>query len=127
MISYVSYGALDAALLVAPRHGHRTGFVTIVPGEGDQRWMEMDRVATPFQHCTLQVVVQQDAWNATPRGEGIDVAAQEVLHAGIRKEAQEDLARVAQHHDEGHQRTPCPADLQMGAPWRACRAQSPAQ
>jgi hypothetical protein len=41
------------------------------------------------------------------------VAAQEVLHAGVEEEAQEDLARVAQHHDERHQRTPCPADFEV--------------
>jgi hypothetical protein len=32
-----------------------------------------------------------------------DMTAQEVLHAGIEEEAQEDLARIAEHHDKGHQ------------------------
>ena len=41
------------------------------------------------------------------------MAAQEVLHAGIEKEAQEDLTRVAQHHDERHQRPAGPADFEM--------------
>ena len=41
------------------------------------------------------------------------MAAQEVLHPGVEEEAQEDLARVAQHHDERHQRTPRAADLEM--------------
>jgi hypothetical protein len=41
------------------------------------------------------------------------VATQEVLHAGIEEEAQEDLTRVAQHHNERHQRAPCPADFEM--------------
>ena len=75
--------------------------------------MEADRIAAPFQHGTLQIVVEQDARHAVPGGEGADVAAQEVLHPGIEEEAQEDLPRVAQHHDERHQRTPCAADLQM--------------
>ena len=75
--------------------------------------MEADRVAAPFQHRTFQIVVEQDTRNAAPRGEGGDMAAQEVLHAGIEEEAQEDLPRVAQHHDERHQRTPRPANLEM--------------
>jgi hypothetical protein len=41
------------------------------------------------------------------------VTAQKVLHAGIEEEAQEDLARVAQHHDEGHQGTARAADHEM--------------
>ena len=32
------------------------------------------------------------------------MAAQEAVHAGVQEEAQEDHARVAEHHDEGHQR-----------------------
>ena len=31
------------------------------------------------------------------------MAAQEIGHLGIEAEAQEDLARVAQHHRKGHQ------------------------
>ncbi len=41
------------------------------------------------------------------------MAAQEVLHPGVEEEAQKDLARVAEHHDERHQRTAGAADLQM--------------
>jgi hypothetical protein len=41
------------------------------------------------------------------------VTAQEVLHAGIEEEAQKNLARVAQHHDEGHQGTARAADHEM--------------
>jgi len=31
------------------------------------------------------------------------MTAQEVLKAGIEEEVQEDIARITQHHDEGHQ------------------------
>jgi hypothetical protein len=41
------------------------------------------------------------------------MAAQEVLHAGVQEEAQENLPRVGQHHDEGHQRAAGAADLEM--------------
>ena len=75
--------------------------------------MEADRVATPFQHRALEIVIKQNTRNAAPGGEGGDMATQEVFHAGIQAEAQEDLPRVAQHHDECHQRTPCPADFEV--------------
>ena len=111
--AHVADGALDAALLVAARHRDRTRFVAIVPGKVQQRGMEADRVAAPFQHRALEIVVEQNARHAAPGGEGADMAAQEVLHPGVEEEAQEDLPRVAQHHDERHQRTAGAADLQM--------------
>jgi len=62
--------------------------------------MEADRVAVPFQYHALQIVVEQDTGNTIPRGKGSDVATQEVLHPCVEEEAQEDLARVAEHHDD---------------------------
>jgi hypothetical protein len=41
------------------------------------------------------------------------MATQEVFHARIQEEAQKDLARVTQHHDEGHERPARPADRQV--------------
>ena len=75
--------------------------------------MEADGIAASFQHGTFQIVVQQNPRYTLPGVEGGDMAAQEVLHTSIEEEAQEDLARVAQHHDKRHQRTACPADLEM--------------
>ena len=75
--------------------------------------MEADRIATPLQHHALEIVVQQDTGDTVPRGECGDVAAQEARHPGVQEEAQEDLARMAQHHDERHQRAACPADREM--------------
>ena len=75
--------------------------------------MEADRVAAPLQHRALEVVIEQDTRDAAPCAEGSDMAAQEVLHPGIREEAQEDLPRVAEHHDERHQRAARPADGEM--------------
>lgn len=74
--------------------------------------MEADRVAAAFQHGAFQIVVEQNARHAVPGGERADVAAQEVLHPGVEVKAQKDLARVAEHHDERHQRTVRTADLQ---------------
>jgi hypothetical protein len=112
-VAHVTYGPLDAAFFVAARHRHRAGVVTVVSSEAEQGRMEADRIAASFQNRTFQIVVEQDTRDALPRLKGRDVSAQEVLHAGIEEEAQEDLARVAQHHDERHQRAPRPADFEM--------------
>ena len=41
------------------------------------------------------------------------MAAQETLHALVEIEAQEDPAAPAEHHHEGHQRSPGTADLNV--------------
>ena len=50
-----------------------------------------------------EIVVEQNARTRLPCRERSNMAAQEALQARIEEEAQEDPARVAQHHDEGHQ------------------------
>src|SRR4029077_19038402 len=59
------------------------------------------------------IIREYDTGNAVPRGKRGYVATQEVPHPGVQEEAQEDLPRMAQHHDERHQWTPRPADLEM--------------
>jgi hypothetical protein len=49
------------------------------------------------------------------------MAAQKVLHSGVQEEAQKDLARVAQHHNERHQRPPRSADLEVAKVGPLCR------
>lgn len=44
------------------------------------------------------------------KGEGLDMPAQEVVHGSVEVEAQKHVARVAQDHHEGHQRTHRPAN-----------------
>ena len=75
--------------------------------------MEADGVAVALQHSAFEIIVEDDLRDPGPCLKGLDMAAQEVLHAGIEEEAQEDLARIAQHHDEGHQRTACAANHEM--------------
>ncbi len=75
--------------------------------------MKADGIALALQHCAFEIVVQQNTRTSVPGREGADVTAQETLHACIEEEAQENLARIAQHHDEGHQGTACAADHEM--------------
>src|SRR5579864_6112368 len=113
VVAHIADGALDAALLVAARHRHRTRLITIMSGECDQSGMKADGIAVALQHCALEIVVEQDTRTSVPGREGADVTAQEALHTGIEEEAQENLARVAQHHDKGHQGTACASDHEM--------------
>jgi hypothetical protein len=104
-----SDGSFHAAFFVAARHRYGTGFVTIVPGEVEQGRVEADRVAVALQHGAAQIVVQNNPRNTVPCGEGSEMAAQEVLHAGVEIEAQENVAREAEHHDKRHQGATRPA------------------
>ncbi len=113
MIPYKPNASFHAAFFVAASDRHWARFKTIVSGEAQQGGIEADRIAASFQNRTLEIIVEQDTRNTLPCFEAGDVAAQKVLHAGIEEEAQEDLTRVAQHHDERHQRTACPADFEM--------------
>ena len=47
--------------------------------------------------------------------------AQKILHSGVEKEAQENLPRMAEHHDEGHQRAAGAANLKMAKVSPLCR------
>ena len=82
-------------------------------GEVEQRRVEADGVALAFQHGTFKIVVQNDTADPAEGLEGTDMAAQEVLHAGIKKEAHEDLPREAQDHDECHQGTTSLTDREV--------------
>jgi hypothetical protein len=72
--------------------------------EVEQGRVEADRVAVTFQYGAAQIVIQDDPGHALPRREGREMAAQEILRAGIEEEAQEDVARIAQYQYEGHER-----------------------
>jgi hypothetical protein len=88
-------------------------FEPVIRSEVEQSWVEADRVALPLQHGTAQIVVQNDSWDPLPCSEGAEMAAQEVLHAGVEEEAQKDLPREAEYHDECHQGAPRPTNHQM--------------
>jgi hypothetical protein len=120
-ITYVTYGSLHAAFFVPACHRHRAGFITVVSGKAEQCRMEANRIAASFQDCTLEIIVEQNTRYALPCFEGGDVAAQEVLHASVKEEAQKDLTRVAQHHDERHQRTACSANFEISEMTPLCR------
>lgn len=109
----VANGALDAALFIAPRHGDGTGLEAMMAREGQKCRMEPDGIALTLKHSALKVVVEQHPGQTIPGAERTGVAAQEVFHAGIKKEAQIDVARVGQHHDEGHQRAASLADFDV--------------
>ena len=97
--------SLNPAFLVAARHCDRARFVAIMCGELEQRRVEVDDIALTFQHGAAQIVIEEDTGASIPGLKRRGVTTQEVLQAGAEEEPQEDLARIAQHHNEGHQRT----------------------
>jgi hypothetical protein len=96
-------GFFHATFFIATRDGDGTRFKPVIRGEVEQRRVEADCVALPLQHGTAQIVVQYDSWDPLPRGERAEMTAQEVLHVGVEEEAQKDLPREAEYHDESHQ------------------------
>jgi hypothetical protein len=85
-------------------------------GQLEQGGMETDGVAVALHNNAFEIVVEDDPRDPGPCPKGLDMAAQEVLHAGIEEEAQEDVARITQHHDEGHQGTLCTACKMANVP-----------
>ncbi|CAE6873035.1 hypothetical protein R69658_08253 [Paraburkholderia aspalathi] len=84
-----------------------------MPGKCEQPRVEANRVILTLKHSTFKVVVQDDLPEPTPMGERADMPAKEVLHPGIEEEVQINVARVREHHHEGHQRAPRPTDLHV--------------
>ena len=83
VLAHVANGALHAALLVAPGHGHRAGLKVVVAGKRQQLRREANGVAPALQHGTLEVVIEQHARKPTPELKGLDMASQEALHARV--------------------------------------------
>ena len=76
-------------------------------------WVEADGIAAALKDGAFEVVVHNDPGAAAEGGEGLGVTTDEGCPVCVEEEAQEDPARVAPHHDEGHQRAACAADLQV--------------
>lgn len=71
--------------------------------EFEQGGVEADGLPLALEHRALQVVVQDDPGHVLPGLEGLDVAAQKVLHVCAQEEAQEDASGPGQDHHKGHQ------------------------
>jgi hypothetical protein len=52
-VAHIADGALDATLLISPRHSNGARFVTIMSGELDQGGVETDSIAATFQHSAF--------------------------------------------------------------------------
>ena len=105
--------ALDPPLLIAPANCHRARLEAVVGGEGEEFWVEANRVAHALEHDALEVVVQEGSGQSAECSERLDVATQEAVHLGVEAKAQEHPPRVAEHRHEAHQRTARLADLQV--------------
>ena len=83
-----AHDAFYATLFVAPIRCDRPGGKAVVGGEFEQGWVEADGIAAAFEHDAAKVVVEQSSGDAVEVGEGIDMAAQEIVHLGVEVEAQ---------------------------------------
>jgi hypothetical protein len=84
----------------------------VIPGrELQERRVEADGIPDALEHGAAQIVVQQGSGHGIEEGEGRHVSMQEAAHCRVEVKAQEQMARVTQHHHEGHQRSACAADV----------------
>src|ERR1700730_4791868 len=109
----VSNCTFNPTFFIPSGDGYRTRIKSIASSKLEQGGMKADDVTLALQHSAFEIIVEDDFWDAGPCLKGLHMAAQEVFHAGIEEEAQKDLARIAQHHDEGRQRTACAANHEM--------------
>ena len=113
-VADVADGALDAALLVAARDrdGARLDSGSARQSPAGSGWK---RIASPRRSSTALLRLSYSRTRGTPF-QAVKAATWPRRKLSIRaseEEAQEDLARVAEHHDERHQRTARAADLEM--------------
>ncbi|MGF6292836.1 hypothetical protein QFZ98_004697 [Paraburkholderia youngii] len=85
----------------------------MMSGERQKRRVEADRITLTLEHGAPEIVVEEDPRQSGPRRKRAGGARQEAIHAGIKEEAQIDLPRPRQHHDEGHQWPARASDLQV--------------
>jgi hypothetical protein len=85
----------------------------VVGRQLEQHGVEVDRLSHALEHGAAKIVVEKDPGHALEGFEGACVAADEARHVGAEGEAEKDLARVAEHHDEAHQRARGAADLKL--------------
>lgn len=112
-VADVANGALDAPLLVAPRDGHGAWLEAVVGRQLEEHGVEANRVTAALEDGALEIVVEQHAGHAAEGGERVDVATEEEGHRRARDEAQEDAARVAEHHHERPEGALSAPDLQL--------------
>ena len=80
-------------------------------GELEDLRIELDGGPLTLEHGAFEVVIQNDPGD-TPEGyKRFMVCSQEVRHTRIEKEAEKDLARIGEHHDEAHEFSPGAAYL----------------
>jgi hypothetical protein len=100
-------------LLISAPERHRPRLEAVMRREFEQPRMEVDGRAAALEHGATQIVVEHDPGHGREPGEGVDVATNEVRHGRAEIEAQKEVARVGQHHHEGHQRPLGPTDGEL--------------
>ena len=101
--AHVTNGAFDAAFLITGPNLAGTSDAVIVSAQFQQTGMKVDLIAAPFQHGTAEIVMKNHTRLARPSLKGVNMAAQEVLHALIEEELQIQRSRVGKGDDKAGQ------------------------
>src|SRR6185437_11411003 len=108
-LTYEADCPLDTSLLVATGHRHGPWREPVPGRELKECGMEADGIGRALkmhalEHGRTHVVIQTRARHATEEGEGPYVSVEEAAHTCPEVEAQEQVSRVGEHHDERHER-----------------------
>ena len=100
----IANGSLHATFLITGADLTGTSDEVIMSAELHQSRVEVDLVASAFEHRAAKVVVKNHARLAGPVLEGMDMAAQKVLHRLVEEELQIQRPRPRQRGHEAGQR-----------------------
>src|SRR5271170_6796669 len=86
-IAHIADGAFHTSLLITRAHRAGPRRKVIMTAQLNQPRMKHDVISTPFQHGTLEVVVENHTRLAGPGLKGVHMATQEVLRCLVEEES----------------------------------------
>src|SRR6202453_206800 len=96
----IAHASLDAALLIASRHGAGLWREVVVTGEVEDAGMESNEIPLALEDGALEVVVQDRTRDSPKRDKCGEVSPEEALGGLVEVEAGEERAAPRQDHEE---------------------------
>src|SRR5215831_15589756 len=106
-------GAFDAPFFVAASRPARAQGEVIMGAQLKHPGMKVDRLASPFQHDRAHIVIEDDAWNPPPVGEGTNVSEQQTLKALVKKELEVERPAVGERQHKAGEAAPGATDANL--------------
>src|SRR5258708_26699524 len=89
----VSNCTFDPTFFISPGGGYRTRLKSIASSKLEQGGMQADDVPLALQHGAVEIILEDDLGHPGPCLKRLNMAPQDALHAGVKHEAHEEVAR----------------------------------